>query len=297
MKLKYHKTPIHATPERMWIQRKKNNNPASENNAHSMIDSLLGDFYCGVKVRIFGVFGGPLSGHSRGGHEADTPLPGGFHGLYIRHQKPHPEIAMPHTLKPLPYPVDALEPHYDGATLEIHHGKHHQAYVDNLNKAIEGYPDLQAKSLEDLLKNLGGVPEKMRVKVANNAGGAWNHDFFWQGMGPVKPGNGGAPTGNIADALDAVFGGFDAFRAKFKESALDLFGSGWTFLVAGPDGGIEIQNFADQDSPVRTGVKPLLTLDVWEHAYYLKFQNRRADWVDSWWNVVDWDVVATRHAG
>ncbi len=197
---------------------------------------------------------------------------------------------MPHTLDPLPYAYDALEPHYDKATLVIHHDKHHQAYVDNLNKFLEGHPDLQAKSLDDLLKSLGEVPESIRKKVTNNAGGVWNHNFFWKCMGPGK---GGVPTGKAAEAIDAAFGSFTEFQAKFKESALGMFGSGWAFLVL--DGGkLSIENFANQDCPITKGVTPLLTIDVWEHAYYLKFQNKRPDWVDAWWNVVDWDAVNKR---
>lgn len=198
---------------------------------------------------------------------------------------------MTHTLKPLPYSYDALEPHYDEATLRIHHGKHHQTYVDNLNKLLEGQPDLAAKSLEDLLKSLDDVPAAIRQKVKNNAGGVWNHDFFWACMGPNK---GGAPSGKLARVIDAAFGDFESFKAKFKESALAQFGSGWAWLILADDGDLEIMNTPNQDSPISKGLTPLLTVDVWEHAYYLKFQNRRAEWVDSWWNVVDWDAVTAR---
>ena len=200
---------------------------------------------------------------------------------------------MPHVLTPLPYAYDALEPHYDRQTLEIHHGKHHQTYVNNLNGLLEGYPNLQAMSLEDLLRSLDKVPAAIRQKVTNNAGGVWNHDFFWQGMGPGK---GGKPGGALAAAIDAAFGGFAEFQKAFKDSALAMFGSGWAFLVADAQGKLSIRNFANQDCPISAGVKPLLTIDVWEHAYYLKFQNRRPEWVDSWWNVVDWDAVAKRYA-
>src|SRR5690606_11639520 len=197
---------------------------------------------------------------------------------------------MTHVLKPLPYAHDALEPHYDRQTLEIHHGKHHQAYVNNLNALLADHPDLAAKSLEDLLKSLDQVPAPIRQKVLNNAGGVWNHDFFWESMGPGK---GGAPSGKLADRINAAFGDFEPFKARFWRSALALFGSGWTWLIETADG-VEIQNTSNQDSPLSKGLKPLLTVDVWEHAYYLKFQNRRPDWVDSWWNVVDWDAVAKR---
>ncbi len=198
---------------------------------------------------------------------------------------------MPHTLKPLPYAYDALEPHYDEATLRIHHGKHHQTYVDNLNKLLKDQPDLADRSLEDLLTHLDEVPSAIRQKVKNNAGGVWNHDFFWACMGPGK---GGQPSGKLARAIDAAFGDFDAFQKKFKESALAQFGSGWAWLVVADDGDLEIQNTANQDCPISKGLTPLLTIDVWEHAYYLKFQNRRPEWVDTFWNVVDWDAVGKR---
>ena len=198
---------------------------------------------------------------------------------------------MPFTLKPLPYAYNALEPHYDEATVRIHHDKHHQTYVDNLNKFLADQPHLNARPLEDLLTHLDEVPEAIRTKVANNAGGVWNHDFFWSCMGPGK---GGKPTGKIATAIEAAFGGFDAFQAKFKESALAQFGSGWAYLVLADDGDLVIENYANQSTPVAKGRKALLTIDVWEHAYYLKFQNKRAEWVDSWWNVVDWNAVEAR---
>ncbi len=195
---------------------------------------------------------------------------------------------MAYTLPQLPYAYDALEPFYDKATLEIHHGKHHQAYVNNVNAALEGQPALQAKTIDALLADLNAIPESIRRKVINNGGGHYNHSLFWKIMGPKK---GGAPAGKIGDAITSTFGGFDAFKVKWKESALAMFGSGWTFLVATPAGKIEIQNFANQECPVSQGLKPLLVIDVWEHAYYLKFQNRRAEWVDTWWNVVNWDEV------
>jgi len=200
---------------------------------------------------------------------------------------------MAHTLTPLPYAHDALEPFYDKATLEIHHGKHHQTYVNNLNAALEGHPELQAKSLDALLADLNAIPETIRRKVINQGGGVWNHNLFWAVMGPNK---GGAPTGKIADAIQNSFGGFDAFKAKFKENALAMFGSGWTFLLVTKSGNVEIQNWPNQECPISQGHKPVLVLDVWEHAYYLKFQNRRADWIESWWNVVNWDKVNELYA-
>ena len=198
---------------------------------------------------------------------------------------------MPHKLAPLPYAYDALEPHYDAETVKIHHDKHHQKYVDTLNEALKGHPDLEAKSLEELLKSLDQVPADIRKKVTNNAGGVWNHDFFWNCMGPGK---GGTPSGKIATAIDAAFGSFGEFKAKFKESALAQFGSGWAYLIHADDGDLEIENYANQDCPISKQRKPLLAIDVWEHAYYLKFQNKRPDWVDTWWNVVDWDAVNKR---
>ena len=198
---------------------------------------------------------------------------------------------MPHKLSPLPYPFDALEPHYDAATVKIHHDKHHQKYVDTLNELLAGHPDLEAKSLEDLLTSLDQVPLDIRQKVTNNAGGVWNHDFFWNCMGPGK---GGKPTGKIATAIDAAFGSFADFQAKFKEAALAQFGSGWAYLILADDGDLVIENYANQNCPVSKDHIPLLTIDVWEHAYYLKFQNRRPEWVDAWWNVVDWDAVNAR---
>jgi Fe-Mn family superoxide dismutase len=202
---------------------------------------------------------------------------------------------MVHVLKPLPYSYNALEPYYDTETLTLHYGKHHQAYVDNLNKLLKKHPALEVTTLDDLLKNLREVPDSIREKVTNNAGGVWNHDFFWACMGPVndlKPG--GKPAGALAQKIDAAFGDFETFQTQFKESALAQFGSGWTYLVHGDDGELEIENYANQDCPVSKGRKPLLAIDVWEHAYYLKFQNRRPEWVDSWWNVVDWEAVAKR---
>ena len=198
---------------------------------------------------------------------------------------------MPYKLSPLPYAYDALEPHYDAATVKIHHDKHHQKYVDTLNELLEGHPELEWKTLEALLTHLDEVPASIRKKVTNNAGGVWSHDFFWACMGPGK---GGKPSGKIAKAIDAAFGSFAEFRDKFKESELAMFGSGWAYLILADDGDLVIENYANQDCPISKGRTPLLAIDVWEHAYYLKFQNKRPDWIDTWWNVVDWDGVKKR---
>ncbi len=198
------------------------------------------------------------------------------------------------TLSPLPFASDALEPHYDKATVEIHHGKHQQAYVDQLNTLLKDFPGLSSESLDGLLKNLDAVPAAIRQKVSNNAGGIWSHEFFWNGMGPGKEVGSGIPTGALAKAIDAAFGDFETFKAQFKESALAQFGSGWTWLILTDDGALNIGNTSNQDCPISKGRKPLLNLDVWEHAYYLKFQNRRPEWIDAWWNVVDWDRVNSR---
>ena len=197
---------------------------------------------------------------------------------------------MAHTLPALPYAPDALEPHIDKATMEIHHGKHHQAYINNLNAALEKHADLQGKSAEDLIKNLSAVPEDVRTAVRNNAGGHVNHSMFWQIMGPNA---GGTPTGAIADALNSSFGSFDSFKEQFAKAATTRFGSGWAWLIdAG--GKLVVESTANQDSPLMEGKKPLLGIDVWEHAYYLKYQNRRPDYINAWWNVVNWDAVNKR---
>jgi Fe-Mn family superoxide dismutase len=200
---------------------------------------------------------------------------------------------MPHTLPPLPYAHDALEPAIDKMTMEIHHGRHHKTYVDNLNKALEAAPDLAGKSIDDLVRNLASVPEAIRNAVRNNGGGHANHTLFWEIMGP---GAGGAPAGDLADAINSTFGGFDPFKAKIKEAALGRFGSGWAWLVHGSDGKLHVLSTANQDSPLTDGHTPLLGVDVWEHAYYLKYQNKRADYVDAWWNVVNWGKVAEKFA-
>ena len=199
---------------------------------------------------------------------------------------------MAYSLPPLPYPPDALEPHIDKQTMEIHHGKHHNAYVTNLNAALEKHPALQSKSVEDLLRGINSVPEDIRTAVRNNGGGHANHTMFWQIMGPKA---GGPPTGAIADAINAAFGGFDKFKEEFKKAAVGRFGSGWAWVIdAG--GKISIESTANQDSPLMEGKKIVFGLDVWEHAYYLKYQNRRPDYIDAWWNVVLWSKVAERFA-
>jgi Fe-Mn family superoxide dismutase len=197
---------------------------------------------------------------------------------------------MAHELPPLPYAHDALEPHIDALTMEIHHGKHHQAYVNNVNKALEAHPDLANRSIEDLIRDLRSVPDGIRVAVRNNGGGHANHSLFWTSMGPGK---GGAPSGRLADAISSTFGSFDAFKEKFTAAAATRFGSGWAWLVSN-GGTLEVLSTPNQDSPLMEGKTPLLGLDVWEHAYYLKYQNRRPDYITAWWNVVDWDAVAAR---
>jgi Fe-Mn family superoxide dismutase len=200
-------------------------------------------------------------------------------------------------LPPLPYPKEALEPHIDALTMEIHHGRHHKAYVDNLNKAIAGTP-LESKSLEALIGDLASVPDAIRGPVRNTGGGHWNHSFFWKLMGPGK---GGAPTGDLATAINAAFGSLDDFKAKFEAAGLGRFGSGWAWLVVN-GGKLEIASTPNQDSPVMgkavSGVEgtPILGVDVWEHAYYLKYQNKRADYLKAFWNVVDWNAVAALYA-
>ena len=196
-------------------------------------------------------------------------------------------------LPPLPYAKDALEPHIDALTMEIHHDKHHNAYVTNLNKALEGHPELQSKSLEDLLKSLDSLPEAIRAAVRNNGGGHSNHTFFWQIMGPNA---GGAPTGDLANAINAAFGSFDNFKTQFAAAGVGRFGSGWAWLIANPDGSVSITSTPNQDTPISEGKTPILGVDVWEHAYYLKYQNRRPDYLAAWWNVVNWAEVAKRYA-
>jgi Fe-Mn family superoxide dismutase len=198
---------------------------------------------------------------------------------------------MPFTLPPLPYAPDALEPHIDKLTMEIHHGKHHAAYVNNLNKALESAPELAGKTVEELLaRNCVAVPESIRTAVRNNGGGVINHSMFWKMM---APGAGGAPVGNVAQAITATFGGFDGFKEKFAQAATTRFGSGWAWLVKS-NGKLDIVSTANQDSPVMEGKFPVMCLDVWEHAYYLKYQNRRPDYISAWWNVVNWPEIENR---
>ena len=197
---------------------------------------------------------------------------------------------MAHTLAPLPYGFDALEPHIDKQTMEIHHGKHHAAYVNNLNAALEKHPELQSKSVEDLIRNINTVPDAIRTAVRNNGGGHVNHTMFWQIMAPNA---GGAPTGAIADGINAAFGGFDKFKEEFKKAAIGRFGSGWAWVVDN-GGKFAIESTPNQDAPMMEGKKAVFGIDVWEHAYYLKYQNRRPDYVDAWWNVVNWAEINKR---
>ena len=199
---------------------------------------------------------------------------------------------MAFTLPPLPYPADALETAIDKMTMEIHHGKHHKAYVDNLNAALEGHADLQSKPIEQLLRDINKVPDAIRQKVINNGGGHANHTMFWEIMGPKA---GGDPTGPVADAIKATFGDFANFKAKIKEKALGQFGSGWAWLVS-HGGKLDIISTPNQDSPLMKGQTPILGVDVWEHAYYLRYQNKRGDYLDAWWKVVNWPAVAKRLA-
>ncbi|MBS0657970.1 MAG: superoxide dismutase [Verrucomicrobia bacterium] len=202
---------------------------------------------------------------------------------------------MSHELAPLPYAANALEPHVDARTMEIHHGKHHATYVTNLNNALKDHADLAGKSADELIRNLDAVPEGIRNAVRNNAGGHVNHTLFWTLM---APNGGGAPSGKLAEAIDAAFGSFDAFKEKFAAAGLARFGSGWAWLVVNADGKLEICSTANQDNPTMgkayagcTG-RPILGCDVWEHAYYLNYQNRRADYLKAWWNVVNWAEVS-----
>jgi len=198
-----------------------------------------------------------------------------------------------YVLPPLPYPAEALEPHIDSKTMEIHHGKHHATYITNVNKALEAHPGLAAKPVEALLKDLAAVPEAIRTVVRNHGGGHFNHSLFWTSM---KPKGGGEPAGDLAAGIRGAFGSFAQFKEKYSEAAVKVFGSGWAWLVK-KDGKLEIQPTANQDSPISTGAVPLLGIDVWEHAYYLKYQNRRAEYIAAWWNVVNWDEVARRLNG
>ena len=198
---------------------------------------------------------------------------------------------MAFTLPPLPYGYDALEPHIDARTMEIHYTKHHQAYVNNLNAAIEKAPELQGKSLDDLMRGINSVPESVRTAVRNNGGGHWNHSMFWQIMGPGK---GGEPSGAVGKAITSAFGSFAKLKEQFAAAAGSRFGSGWAWLVN--DGGkLSITSTPNQDNPLMDGKTPILGIDVWEHAYYLKYQNKRPDYVSAWWNTVNWDAVSARY--
>jgi Fe-Mn family superoxide dismutase len=197
---------------------------------------------------------------------------------------------MAHQLPSLPYDAAALEPHIDATTMQIHHGKHHAAYVSKLNDAIAKHPELEGKSAEDLIKNLAAIPDDIRGAVRNNGGGHVNHTMFWEIMGPGK---GGAPSGKIGDAITGAFGSFDAFKEQFNNAAATRFGSGWAWLVSS-GGTLSVESTATQDNPMSDGKHPVMGVDVWEHAYYLKYQNRRPDYLAAWWSVVNWDAVAAR---
>jgi Fe-Mn family superoxide dismutase len=195
---------------------------------------------------------------------------------------------MAYTLPKLNYSYDALKPHIDARTMEIHYTKHHQAYIDNLNKAIKGKADLESKSIEELISDLKAVPEDIRTIVRNNGGGHANHSLFWNVIGPKA---GGEPVGEVASDIRQAFGSFDVFKEKFALAAMTRFGSGWAWLSVSKDGKLEISSTANQDSPIMEGKTPLLAIDVWEHAYYLHYQNRRADYIAAFWNVVNWEKV------
>jgi Fe-Mn family superoxide dismutase len=198
---------------------------------------------------------------------------------------------MAYELPKLDYPFDALEPYIDARTMEIHHDKHHGGYVKKTNAALESHPDLASKSIDDLLSDLSAVPEDIRTAIRNNGGGHSNHSLFWKVM---APGAGGEPEGALAEAISGKFGDFDSFKSEFSKAAGSRFGSGWAWLVKDASGGLKVVSTANQDSPLSDGMQPILGLDVWEHAYYLKYQNRRPEYVEAWWNVVNWDEVAKR---
>lgn len=199
---------------------------------------------------------------------------------------------MAYTLPKLPYAYDALEPHIDARTMEIHHTKHHQAYVNNVNAALEGHADLANLSVEDLMSHINSVPENIRTAVRNNGGGHANHTMFWSIM---KPGGGGNPKGELAKAIEQQLGGFDAFKQALTKAALGRFGSGWAWLTLNGDHKLLVEDTANQDSPLMQGHFPVLGIDVWEHAYYLKYQNRRPEYVEAWFNTIDWDAVTERY--
>lgn len=199
---------------------------------------------------------------------------------------------MAHELPALPYATDALEPHIDAATMEIHHGRHHNAYVTNLNNALKSAPELESKSVEDLIADLNSVPEAIRTAVRNNGGGHANHSLFWK---TISPSGGGQPSGALAAAIDAELGGFDKFKETFAAAGATRFGSGWAWLALSKDGKLKVYSLPNQDSPIMEGDTPLLGLDVWEHAYYLKYQNKRPDYIAAFWNVVDWNAVGAAY--
>jgi Fe-Mn family superoxide dismutase len=215
-----------------------------------------------------------------------------FHHNYLKNlpsgRPIQKERTMAFELPTLPYSYDALEPYIDARTMEIHHTKHHQTYITNLNAAVEKTPEIQGKSLEQLLGDLNAAPEAVRMVVRNHGGGTFNHNLFWEIMAPKA---GGMPSGELARAIDAAFGSFDAFKDEFTKSANGRFGSGWAWLVKKANG-LSVVSTANQDSPLSEGLTPILGIDVWEHAYYLNYQNRRADYVSAWWNVINWEAVA-----
>lgn len=202
-------------------------------------------------------------------------------------------MSYPFQLPELGYSHDALEPHIDARTMEIHHGKHHAAYTANLNAALEGHPELHGKAADELLADLGALPEGIRAAVRNNGGGFANHALFWR---TLAPGGAGAPEGELAAAIDSAFGSFDDFKSRFATAAATRFGSGWAWLSVDADGALEVSSTANQDTPVMEGKTPILGADVWEHAYYLKYQNRRPEYVAAFWQVVNWTVVGENHA-
>jgi Fe-Mn family superoxide dismutase len=199
---------------------------------------------------------------------------------------------MPYELPPLPYANDALEPNIDQQTMQIHHDRHHAAYVNNLNAAVEKHPELFNKSPEELIRNLNAIPDDIRTAVRNNGGGHVNHTMFWQIMGPH---GGGQPSGPLANAINQTFGSFDNFKTQFNQAGATRFGSGWAWLSMEPGGALRVESTANQDSPLSEGRFPIMGNDVWEHAYYLKYQNRRPDYLNAWWNVVNWQAVSQRY--
>jgi Fe-Mn family superoxide dismutase len=199
---------------------------------------------------------------------------------------------MPYSLTDLPYSYNGLEPFIDAQTMEIHHQKHHNAYISKLNVALEASSEWQGKDIEEIVKNLNRVPENIRTAVRNNGGGHYNHSLFWSIMGPNA---GGEPAGELSSSINEVFGSFAEFKEEFSGAAVNRFGSGWAWLVLDPSGKLAVLSTANQDNPLTDGFKPLMGLDVWEHAYYLKYQNRRPEYIENWWNVVNWSAVADRY--